>query len=353
MTDLLPVPQELAEKEDNPFSRKIPNLQILWDSTSLGWLKRCPRYYQYRMLEGMETKGGSIHLTFGILYHQALEEYDKHRVAGENHATAQLAAVKLALEGSVEHFEAWQCGNCSRIWANDYDYCLACHEDHPGETFTYWRDLLVGITQKGRVQLTRSVVWYTEQYKNDALETVQLKDGTAAVELSFTLPLDFGPESGEDYMLRGHLDRLATNESGTWIPDRKTTKGALYDSYFEGFSPHNQVTLYTLAGRALFDVPVNGVIIDAVQVGVSFARFQRGYTERTVSQLEEWLKDLQFWLRQAEHYAENNHWPQNEESCNLYGGCPFRHVCGRSPEVRQKYIQNDFVYRPWNPAEDR
>lgn len=343
------------ENRPSPFSEEIPSLQLLWDSTSLGWLKRCPRYYQLRMLEGLETKKGSIHLTFGILYHAALETYDTLRTRGENHRSAQDAAVKYALENSVEHYEAWQCPNCERIWPSDEDhtFCLACRDDHPGVTFSYWRDLLTGLPQKGRLQLVRTVVWYTEQYKHDALETVTLQNGEAAVELSFTLPLDMQASTGEIFALRGHLDRLAQADEGIWIPDRKTTKSTLYPSYFDGFSPHNQVTLYTLASRMLFDVPAQGVIIDAAQVAVGFSRFQRGYIHRTVSQLEEWLNDLNMWMKQAEQYATLEHYPQNEEACNLYGGCPFREICGRSPEVRQKYIDNDYVRRPWNPAEDR
>lgn len=351
------VPALLAESgRATPFSQQIPDLQILWDSTSLGYLKRCPRYYQLRMLEGWETKKGSIHLTFGLLYHASLETYDKARAHGKTHDEAQELAVKYALENSVEHYEAWRCPGCSRVWDQtaDYDFCPACRTDHPGETYKRFRDLLTGLPQKGREQLVRSVIWYTEKYKNDALETIRLSNGEAAVELSFTLPLDFGPDStDEQYALRGHLDRLAENDSGVWIPDRKTTKNMLYPEYFEGFSPHNQVTLYTLAGRAIWKVPVNGVIIDAAQVAVGFSRFQRGYTKRTPSQLEEWLNDLQVWLRQAEQFAKNQHWPMNEEACNLYGGCPFRGICGRAPEVRDKYLDNRFIRREWNPAEDR
>lgn len=350
------VPRKLAEDGGpTPFSKEIPDMQVMWDSTSLGWLKRCPRYYQLRMLEGLETKKGSIHLTFGIIYHKALEIYDTGRVYGKSHAESQDEAVKYALEASVEHYEAWQCQNCERVWPADadHDYCLACRDDRPEETFQSFRDLLTGLPQKGRQQMVRTVVWYTEQFKNDALKTVQLQNGEPAVELSFTLPLDFTTSSGEQFFLRGHLDRLAEADEGIWIPDRKTTKSTLYPSYFDGFSPGNQVTLYTLAGRAVTYHPVQGLIIDAAQVAVGFSRFQRGYIHRTESQLEEWLKDLGFWMKSAEMYAREGHWPMNEESCNLYGGCPFRAICGRSPEVRQKYMDNDYVRRPWNPAEDR
>lgn len=356
MTDLQPIPAKLANAERTPFSAVVPNLQVMWDSTSLGWLKRCPRYYQLRMLQGWETKTASIHLVFGILYHSSLEQYDKAKAHGKTHDEAQEIAVKYALENSIEHYTAWRCHNCQRVWDSSlgYEYCPACKDDKEAEDFTGWRDRLTGLSQKGREQLVRSVVWYTEEFQNDLLETVILANGEAAVELSFTLPLDFGPEgTDEDYALRGHLDRVAKNAEGMWVPDRKTTKNMLYEEFFEGFSPHNQVSLYSFAGKAVFHVPINGVIIDAAQLAVNFTRFARGFANRTDAQLQEWYNDLTMWLRMAETFAKNDHWPMNEESCNLYGGCPFRRICGKSPEVRDKYLSNLFIQQPWNPAEDR
>lgn len=357
MPELKRVPREILDSgAPNPFSQEIPNLQIMWDSTSLGALKRCPRYYYYTMLEGLESRIRSIHLTFGILYHKAMEIYDKERVGGATHEQAQDEAVRYALEASVEHDNPQVlCENCGHYGGEPGTIsCSHCGDDLNGDIIHPWRDLLVGLSQKGRVQLVRSVVWYTEQFKNDTMQTLTLQDGKAAVELSFTLPLDFGPENSDEiYSLRGHLDKAAENDTGLWIVDKKTTKSALYESYFEGFSPDNQVTLYTLAGKMVLGLPLNGVVIDGAQLGVSFTRFNRGYIHRTTSQLEEWLDDLQIWLKNAEMYARADHWPQNEQACGLYGGCPFRHVCGRSPEVRDSEIRHNYTHRIWNPAEDR
>ena len=350
---LAPMPAKFWGQPTTPFSREIPNLQLVWDSTSLGWLKACPRYYYYRMLWGKETKMASIHLTFGLLYHEALEAYDQQRAAGHSHDAAQFYAVTLALQKSVTYYMAWRCANCGRVWQADHDKCKACGDD-PTQPFTYWRDKLTELPNKGRQQLVRAVVWYTEQFQNDALETVQLEDGRAAVEVTFKVPLDFGPSSsGEHYVLSGHLDRLATSDEGTFVADRKTTSSTLYPSYFDRFSPDGQVTQYTIAGQVISKRPLQGVIIDAAQLMVNGVRFQRGYIHRTESQLEEWLDDFQEWMAAAERYARRGHWPMNEKACGSYGGCPFRAVCGRSPEVRQKYLDNDFVEQEWNPARSR
>src|SRR5207253_8848466 len=63
-------------------------IQFAYDSTSLGYLKTCPRLYQYIMLEGYSTRDESIHLRFGIEYHQALQDYAITRAKGIKHEDA-------------------------------------------------------------------------------------------------------------------------------------------------------------------------------------------------------------------------------------------------------------------------
>src|SRR4029077_16909070 len=74
-------------KEPSPFIQGT-NIQYAWDSTSIGYLKTCPRLYQYIMIEGWTGRGESIHLRFGIEYHKALEEYDRSRANGTTHEDA-------------------------------------------------------------------------------------------------------------------------------------------------------------------------------------------------------------------------------------------------------------------------
>ena len=62
----------------SPFLTDIP-MQFAWDSTSLGYLKTCPRLYQYIMIEGWSPRDDNIHLRFGIEYHWAIENFDRLR----------------------------------------------------------------------------------------------------------------------------------------------------------------------------------------------------------------------------------------------------------------------------------
>jgi len=62
--------------------------------------------------------------------------------------------------------------------------------------------------------------------------------------------------------------------------------------------------------------------------------------------MEEWLRDTKVWLRQAEAFAQEGHWPQNDKSCTKYGGCVFRNICNKDPSVRQNFLESDFEKKP-------
>lgn len=320
-------------------------IQFAWDSTSLSWLKTCPRLYEYSMIESWRAKGTGVHLKFGQLYHSGLELYDKFRAPSDlgepaNHEEAIIEVIRWLMEASWERNEDMTEG---KPWTSD----------HPA---------------KNRETLIRSVIWYLDQFKDDPAATLILANGKPAVELSFRMELDWGPGGYDSklgyarpygqlepqpYILSGHLDRVVEFGGQKYVCDRKTTGSGLTPHYFGNYAPDNQMSLYTIAARIQFSTPVAGVIIDAAQVAVGFTRFQRGFTYRTEAQLEEWLTDLKYWFAQAEDFAERNYWPQNDKSCGMYGGCTFRKICSKSPEVRERFLESDFERRPWNPLTSR
>lgn len=310
--------QEASPQGRLSFSKINPLLQIAWDSTSLGALKRCPRYYQYSIVEGHTSNAESPHLTFGIEYNNALVTYHKSRAEGADYETAVLAAVRYAL------IHTWD-DVLDRPWASDEP-------------------------TKNRETLIRSVIWYLDKFADDPIETLVLSTGKPAVELSFHISLSINAEeTGEQYSLCGYLDRAAKFVEALWITDYKTTKSALDERYFAQYSPNNQVSQYALAGTIISHTPIAGIIIDAAQVGVTFTRFQRAQIPRTAEQLEEWLADAEVFIRQNETYAKTGYWPQNDTSCQQYGGCPFRTVCAMAPSLRQQHLNALFSRRSWDP----
>ena len=318
------------------------NIQFAWSSTGLNLLKECPRKYQYTVIDGWGSRDESIHLRFGIEYHTALQDYAVSRANNINHDDAIHDTIR-ALHNRV------------------FDW----NPDRNSRAGTY----------KNRETVASLVIDYLDHFVDDPAETVILDDGTPAVELSFRFELDWGPKAhlpyidelgpiadfvasqvvGQPYLLCGHLDRVVNYADHLYVMDRKTSISTLSGYYFDQWSPSNQMTLYTLAGKIMLNSPIKGVIIDAAQVLLEKPNaFARGFAYRTADQLDEWLVDLRYLLHQAETYATTNYWPQNDTSCSKFGGCQFREVCSKSPGIRETYLRGTFdkinpIESPVNP----
>lgn len=331
-----------SEPIQSPF---LPgtNIQYAFDSTSLGLFKTCPRLYQYTMIDGYASKFESIHLRFGIEYHTALQEYDIARANGVDHE----AAIHDTIASLIRRTNDW-------------------HVD--------------GTTKAGKYKNPKTILSLVVDYldhfgANDPATTFILADGRPAVELSFRFELEQGPTPDflprkydketdtlqsvpQPYILCGHLDRVVEFNGQLLVLDRKTTTTTLSDSYFNQYEPSNQMSLYTLAGAVVLGQPVRGVIIDAAQVLLEKPnRFVRGFTYRTPDQLTEWMTDLSIILASAESCAIANYWPQNDTACDKFGGCRFRGICSKSPQVRETFLNADFTKLEaqdrWNPLKPR
>jgi hypothetical protein len=221
------------------------------------------------------------------------------------------------------------------------------------------------------------VVDYLDHFGADDPAATYIKDdGQPAVELKFQFELDWGPSQlttevnaeGElevvdtgvrqPYLLCGHLDSVVSFHDELYVMDRKTSLTTLSSYYMDQWTPSNQMTLYSLAGKVMLNQPIKGVIIDAAQVLLEKPNaFARGFAYRTEDQLAEWLQDLHYFLREAEDYATANYWPQNDTACAKFGGCVFREVCSKSPAVRETYLAAMFdktdLNQPWNPFYER
>lgn len=369
-------PDHLTTGSASPF---LPgtNIQYAWDSTSLGYMKTCPRLYQYIMIDGWGSRDESVHLRFGIEYHKTLEEFDIAKANGASHDEAMRHAVTNLLS-RIEDF----------------------NPDESTKAGKY----------KNRNTLVALVIDYMDHFSDDPATTVILDNGKPAVELSFRFELDWGPKAGvqsvctgtmsedgssvgeripcdgfyngqhhagcgepctfvmhpetghkhngQPYILSGHLDRVVDFNGELLVMDRKTTTTTPGPYYFHQYEPSNQMTLYTLAGQVVLGTPIKGVVIDAAQVLIeSPNRFVRGFTYRNPDQLEEWLASLHVLLNQAEAYAIEGFWPMNDTACDKFGGCRFREICSKSPQVREAFLKSSYDKlepdEKWNPLRAR
>jgi hypothetical protein len=299
-------------------------VQFAWDSTSLTLASECLRKYYYSMILNLTSPSPSVHLLFGGAYASALEKFYKLRALGTPKEEALREIVKFAM---VETFQ--------------YDA-----EGKPIGPVPFLD------AKKSRLSLVRSLVWYVDQFGEespDGIQTHHLADGTPAVELSFAVPFT------DDLFYTGHLDRVVSYGGGLYWMDQKTTGQVVSPYYFDGFRLSNQFMGYTWAGQIVLHSPVKGGIIDAAQIAVNFTRFERQPITFTDSNLEEWRDQALYHIRAAQAATRAKKFPQNFTSCGNYGGCPYRELCKRSPRVREKFIEGDFVERaqPWDPLEAR
>lgn len=294
-------------------------MQVVVDATSLELFKACPRKYYLSMVRGFESVFGSYHLTFGIFLHEALQQYDIRRSEGMTHEDAFETTIHELLIGTW----GWESGDPKGV--------------------------------KTRDTLVRSVAWFLDRYEDDPYETYLLQDGRPATELSFKLPTGIFTSLGEEIVLSGHLDKVVHAAGQLWVKDYKTTSSDPGNIFIEGFNPHNQMTLYTAAGQVVLSEPIAGVIIDGIQVGVGFTRFNRGFSMRTKGQINEFWSELGWWISLLEECAYTREWPMNETACGNYGGCKFRAVCAADPSLRENYLkdQSKFKVRIWDPTENR
>lgn len=330
-------------------------VQFAWDSTSIKIAQECLYKYKLKMLDGWTPHRRSVHLDFGGWYASALESYHKYVADGMSSDDALIEVVHEALQESWVYPDCTTClpgedgkpSGLVQVADQELGRCPVCNGE--GKIFEGGSPWESDHNTKTRPNLIRTIIWYVEQFgQDDPTKTVILSNGQAAVEHSFKLDADNG------IVLSGHLDRLVEYGGKTYIQDQKTTASTITPRYFDQWGTDTQMSLYTFAGKAIFGIPVKGVIIDAAQIAVGFSRFERGFTFRDDPQLQEFYDNAMFHIEQARTATREQHFPQNTSSCNNYGGCQFRHVCSRSPAVRDQFLKADFYKgERWDPLKVR
>lgn len=348
----------------SPFSAGNPRLQVAWNSSSLQELQFCPRKYQYTVLDGWKP-GSAVDLEFGGYFAAAVERYYRARLAGSSRDDAQLDTLDWLLRetwrdgrpwgGTVQ--EEWRCSG-AEPYKNAKGNKAKCPYSHSGQFFPapapdicgecgsaveVHRNFVADHKTKNRKTLVRAFAWWVEEQPErlqDGVYPYTFPNGTPAIELSGVVPLPRQTPSGENYLLTFHLDQIAALGDELFVQDQKTTTKSLGPEFWGGYSPHMQMDTYDLIVTLLFpDLPIAGILLDAVQTQVGGARFARRPLYKRESQREEQLDIILRVIADAERYAAEDHWPMNKRSCWL---CPFKRVCSKPPEERNRYLAADF-----------
>lgn len=288
--------------------------QFLWSAHSIDLAETCHRRYYYEAVLNLATRDQNIHAFFGITIHTAVERYERLRSDGADHTRALREVVTATLR------ETWRDGAP-----------MLQHDD---------LKLLPGSAHlKTRENLIRTIIWYFEEYgDNDPCRTAVLHDDTPAVELPFTFQLD------DEIMIRGRMDRIIRFGGEPYVHDSKTTGTAISRYYFRRFDLDTEMSMFSLAAGVVFQSPVKGVLVDAMQIAVGFTRFERSLTYRTTEQLAEFTDNIKYHIHRAWE-APKHGYPMRLSACQKFGGCPFTSVCARDPRVRAEYLETGYTQR--------
>lgn len=380
------------------WSTGNPRLQLAWDATSIKLLMECPWKYKTVIIDGWRSAHSKIDTDFGGFFATCTETFHKARLAGRTKTEATVLALRKAIEltwirgastGGLE------CGDCDpgddttgHPWGGQYATVWRCTGTEPyknkkgnrakcpySHAGKWYPEPAPGICGecgsavqserkwygdsriKDRPGLVRLVGWYCldqpdELTGGQGLVPYAFPDGTPAVELSFAFPLPFNTPYGEPYIIAGHLDKIAVALGNqNFIADNKTTSKTLSQNYWLQYTPNVQVDTYDFVGSVHYaDLNIRGVAIEGAQVTQEGAKFGLGLMYRTEAMREEYLRDLEYWIKQAERFAEEDYWPRNRASCFL---CDLKGICGKDPGMRDRYLAADFVKKHWNPLEER
>lgn len=304
-----------------PRESFVGTLQLYWDSTSLNAIKTCPYKYYLSIICGVIPLTESVHLKFGILYHEGHEFFARRLAEGLSR--------EEAIEETILHImkKTWE-PRMNRGWVSGHE-------------------------TKNRFTLIRTLLDHFDFYKNDEniFSQVLLPDGKPAVELSFKFDLSYETPSGIPYKLCGHIDSLKEKSQRLYPRDFKTSGMSLSSSYWSQYDPNNQISTYYFAGQVIFDRKISGILIDAVQITPNGSIFERREFNRTPAQIDEWYKDLGFWIAFAETCSRQNYWPKNETACQKgFMTCEYITICKNCPNARDTWMKSGWGKRIWDPA---
>jgi len=273
--------------------------QNVWDTSSLSSFLACPRLYNLTNLNGYKMKSYGTVTGFGSAVHDGFEILDTGKFNNESKEQSVNKAIKYVLE--------------------NYGEDLQSAEDKA----------------RGLEAALRAIVWRAEEYWDDTIGIAKMPDGAPCLETRFEVP--FGK-----HRFSGRIDKIVLFAGELYLCDTKTTKAALSEQYFKMYRPNNQVYAYLWAAREIMKLPVKGFIIEAVQTGANFCRFNRTVFNVSKSSVDEWYMDAQYSLSVADSFWDAGYYPANFTACGNYGGCKFREVCGESPEHRTTLLNEDF-----------
>jgi len=193
-------------------------------------------------------------------------------------------------------------------------------------------------------RFVKTLVECTKYYEN---EKKQGNITVIATEQPFHIVFPDGHTVG------GRFDQLIKWNGRVWIRDWKTTSKEL-KWFATQVDPNDQAIRYIWAASMLQNGEANGLpskVIDGVlfvpiyntkTIGPTIGGVQ---SQRTLTQVEAWVKDTMHVHKMMELCRETDTWPMHEVSCNY---CNYRPVCTQASESgMEAMLRSGYVLSPW------
>ena len=139
----------------------------------------------------------------------------------------------------------------------------------------------VGLDENGIDVVASLLLGYFEEYKTDVLVTI-------CTETDVTLPIT------PDINFRFKMDGVVEFEGKPWIKESKTT-GQKPGAFWSKYAMDRQATGYIWGARKYFDLPIEGVLVDALfkpSSKVPIPTYDRQFFSPTPTMIESWLHDI-------------------------------------------------------------
>jgi len=276
----------------------------------IGDYKTCPRYFQYRHLEGLTLydKLSNFKPAFGTAIHGALEKYYTEVKGGASLEDRDLWTL------AVDEFK--------RLW-NPYE----------GTDLTGLRTMI-----RGELACRQ----YFDKFKHDQFKVLETEIGGAISVEEFTIIFK------ADMVIEDPIEGVTVFE----------TKTSGHRGYLI-VKPNAQLDTYIFGVRAHTGLDIKGAILNQIyfrkgRKGECITKtlsFEREGTERNDAELEEWYRDVIQWCSKIKLSVKENYFPRNTNSCTAYGGCMFLSVCKHNDPSVVATLKQGYKKEMWEPWE--
>ena len=296
----------------NPLlTNKFP--EVL-DATMLIAYRGCPQHFKKSYVDNWKPTGESIHLIAGGAFAKGTEMsrrafYDEH--------LSQDDAQAAGLEALITHYGDFQ----------------------PPEKAVKTLDRMCGALE-----------FY---YENYPLLTDQARvaclGGVNAVEFNFAIPLPIlHPQTGNPLIYSGACDAVVDYAGGLYAMDEKTTS-QLGASWSKQWDLRFQFTGYAWALRE-HGFKSAGTIVRGVSILKTKYETQQAVVGQEEWKIDRWYKQMLIRVNaMVNSFTTGEYEYDLGESCNAYGGCPFKTVCLAPKE--EPWLEGYFVQKEWLPLE--